>query len=50
MNKPIADETPTHSIFYLITLCSTSLPMPLEVPFALRKMHAQSWPPLTSIV
>jgi hypothetical protein len=33
MNKPIADETPVHSIFYVITLCSTSLPMPLEVPF-----------------
>jgi hypothetical protein len=33
MEKPIADETPAHSIFYVITLCSTSLPMPLEVPF-----------------
>jgi hypothetical protein len=33
MHKPIGDETPAHSIFYVITLCSTSLPMPLEVPF-----------------
>jgi len=33
MNKPFADETPPHSIFYVITLCSSSVPMPLQVPF-----------------
>jgi hypothetical protein len=33
MNKPIADETPPHSAHYVITLCSSSVPMALKVPF-----------------
>ena len=33
MNKPVADDTPANGILYVITLCSTSVPMPLQVPF-----------------
>ncbi len=33
MSKPLADDMPSDSVFYVITLCSASLPMPLQVPF-----------------